>query len=493
MTHDPGDEPKLDLDAWDAQLPPSDFAERVLARVSAKDGDRGAKASGVAAGTEPAPAPMPSMGRRRGTWTAVAAAVTAVAAALVLRMGHASNAPEARGEAIARDRTEVSVGSRARAVLEPGAQVSWSDDDVVQAHGDVFYRVEPGARFRVHTPAGDVEVKGTCFTVKVRGEARGSTEVTDMNKRDVKSGVVGAAIAGLAFVAVYEGKVTVSRAGERVDLGAGESAQASASGVTRTGSNGDGEKAFGAMVAAGEEPLAMANESLVSQVGEYRRRLEAISAQKVELETTLKNTEQKLASKTADASHVPSRAEFDLGADEWKELAKDGTIKFMMPCTRSREWTTSPEQLQKLALAPGDGPALQYAYARSNERLWTVIKPLCAQALGSLEVAEKVGRDTCVHLVFDQAKQKEEDGANEAMRQVGEIRAGLRAAPAASQATSPVLKMFLALTGEMKAFETDLAQSLGPEEAHRVAFADGMCMGRSTYGGGGPREPEPKK
>ena len=40
--------------------------------------------------------------------------------------------------------------------------------------------------------------------------------------------------------------------------------------------------------------------------------------------------------------------------------------------------------------------------------------------------------------------------------------------------------------------EGDLAQSLGPEEAHRVTYAEGMCMGQHSFGGGGPREPEKK-
>jgi hypothetical protein len=494
VSEHPDDDAKLDLDAWEPQLPPSDFAEGVLAKVRS-EGEGVASGEATLASGE---ATLTSVSakvrserarraRRYGTGAMVTVAL-ALAAAFALRVGAG---PESHGEAIARDRLEVSLGARARAVLEPGAQVKWDGDDVVQAHGDVFYRVEPGARFRVHTPAGDVEVEGTCFAVKIRGEAREAAEGGNMNERDMKSGVIGAAITALSFVAVYEGKVAVSHAGERVDLGAGESAQAGASGVTKSATLGEGEKSFDAKVAAGEEPLAQANESLVSQVGEYRRRLEAITAQKVELEQALKNTEQKLASKASDASGAPSRTEFDLGADEWKELAKDGTIKFMMPCNRPDKWLAKPDQLEKLALAPSDGPALQDAYAKSNQRMWGTIQPLCTQAVGSAEVAEKIGLDTCIHIVLDMAQKKEKDAAD-AMRQVGEIRAGLRPMPAPNEPTSSVLKMFLALTGEMRSFEGDLAQSLGPEEAHRISFAEGMCMRRSTFGGPGPREPAPK-
>jgi ferric-dicitrate binding protein FerR (iron transport regulator) len=481
------DDPKMDLDAWEPQLPPSDFAERVLAEIRAEAPREANKPSADTTTS----AREKSRARRWGTGAGVVG-LLALAAALAMRV---TGSPDAHGEAIAKDRLEVSIGSRARAVLEPGAQVKWDGDEVVQAHGDVFYRVEPGARFRVHTPAGDVEVKGTCFAVKIRGEGQSSNvEGVDMNKRDVKSGVIGAALSALAFVAVYEGKVAVSHAGERVDLGAGESAQAGARGVSRSGTLGAGEKSFDAKAAAnasGDAPLAQANENLVAQVSEYRARLEAIAAQKLELEQTLKNTEQKLASK-GDGSAPKSRSDFDLGADDWKELAKDGTIKYMMPCKRPGGWVASPDQLQKLALAPHDGPALQSAYAKSNERLWSTIKPLCGQAIGSVEVAEKVGMSTCIHLVLDLAQAKEKDAANEAMRQVAEIRAGVRPPPGPNEQTSAVTRMFLALTGEMKSFEGDLAQSLGPEEAHRVAYAEGMCMGQSTFGGPGPREPEKK-
>ncbi|MDB4935805.1 MAG: hypothetical protein JWP87_2777 [Labilithrix sp.] len=474
------DDDKIDLESWEPQLPPSDFAERVLGQVRAEE-------------KKAAPVDVKSKSRaRRWGVAGGAAGVLALAAALAVRV---TGMPDAQGEAIAKDRIEVSIGSRARAVLEAGAQVKWDGDDVVQAHGDVFYRVEPGARFRVHTPAGDVEVKGTCFAVKIRGEGQGSkVEGVDMEKRDVKSGVIGAALSALAFVAVYEGKVAVSHAGERVDLGAGEAAQVGNDGVKKSGALGEGQKTFDAKVAAnaaGDAPLAQANENLVAQVSEYRARLEAIAAQKLELEQTLKNTEQKLASK-GDGSAPKSRSDFDLGTDDWKELAKDGTIKYMMPCKRPGGWVATPDQLQKLALAPHDGPALQDAYAKSNQRLWSTIKPLCGQAIGSLEVAEKVGMSTCIHLVLDLAQAKEKDVANEAMRQVAEIRAGLRPMPVPNDGMSPVTKMFLALTGEMKSFEGDLAQSLGPEEAHRVAYADGMCMGQSTFGGPGPRDGEKK-
>lgn len=454
-------EQPLDLDAWEPQAPPGDFAERVLAEVR-KD----------------APKTEARTARRPRRWAIGGGAVAAlsIAAAVALGIGRAPS----HGEAIAKERSEVSIGSRARAVLEPGAQVSWNGDDVTQPSGDVFYRVEPGARFRVHTPAGDVEVKGTCFTVKVK----------PMQKRDMKSGAVGAALSALAFVAVYEGKVAVSHAGERAELSAGESVEVGPDGVRKDALSA-GQRSFDAKVAsaeAEEDALAAANGNLVSQVSEYRKRLESIALQKTELEKKLETTERQLEAARADGAVPQAKSEFDLDPDDWKELAKNGTIKSRTPCQRKPEWQPPPEMLDKLSLAPQDAPVLKNAYVHSNERLWNALRPICAQAIGNAEVADKLGPDTCQHLVLDIEDKKDSEAVGEAMRQVGEIRAGLRPMPAPNEPIHPVARMFLAVTGEAQQFENELAQTFGPDEAHRIMFSDGMCVGRSTWGGRGPRK-----
>ncbi len=445
----------IDLEAWDAQSPPTDFAERVLTKVR----------------EEKKPAPK----ARRWGVISMGVVAAAIAASVFLRV----SGPPPQGEAIAQDRTEVAIGGRAKAVLEPGAQVKWNGDDVEQKTGDVFYRVEPGATFRVHTPAGDVEVKGTCFVVKVK----------EMQKRDVKSGAIGAALSALAFVAVYEGKVAVSHASDKVDLGAGESAQVGSDGVLKSAQLEAGQKAFDEKVAESGDALSTANENLVTQVGEYKKRLEAIAAQKVELEKKLKTSEEQLAAAQADGAAPRLKPEFDLGPDDWKELAKDGTVKARTPCQRDKNWMPNAEKLTSLGLTPQDGPMLKGAYQRSNDRLWAVIRPLCAAA-SSPEVADKLGRSTCEHLIMDVENKKDGEAVGEAMRQVGEIRAGLRPMPGPNEPMHPVLKMFLAVTGELKQFENDLAQSVGPEDAHRIAFSDELCVGHSTWGGHGPREPK---
>ena len=448
---------QADLEAWEPQLPPDDFADRVMERIRVEKTEKAAPV-------------------RRLPWrgaTAVTAALALAAAAVV-----GVNAPPAHGEAIAKDRIEVALGKRGTAVLEPGASVAWNGDDVTQSKGDVFYRVERGSRFRVHTPAGDVEVKGTCFTVKV----------SDMQKRDVRSGIIGGALTALAFVAVYEGKVAVSHASERADLVAGESAQLGPNGVARSGSLGEGEKAFDTSVAeakgGADEPLLTANQRLAHQVGEYRSRLEAVAAEKSSLEDKLKKTEADLTA-SLDGDAPRSKSSFDLSPEDWKQLAREGTMKFRLPCTRPEgPWEPTPETMRTLGLAPQDAAALKTAYAHSAQRMWDFVKPLCVSVVGTPELAEKIGADMCMHLVLDNDKSSGKDTQTESAKAVAEMRAGLRPLPGPNDAVNPATRVYLNATDAVKGFEAELAQSLGPEEAHRLAYSDELCFSSSVFRSG---------
>src|SRR4051812_9123028 len=92
-----------DFDAWEPEDPPEGFAERVTlaARGEAASGPRG-------------------RARRIGGAT-IAAFALAAAAAMMLR----SPKEIATGDRTVTERTEIALGARAVAVLEPGAHVSW--------------------------------------------------------------------------------------------------------------------------------------------------------------------------------------------------------------------------------------------------------------------------------------------------------------------------------------------------------------------------------
>jgi hypothetical protein len=449
---------RRDLEAWKAQEPPEGFAGRVVAEAAREATERR----------------TPGAGRGRRI---AAGVLLAVAAAAAITMTAHQRRANARGDVLAYETREVRIGMRAVAVLEKGAHVSWEGDAVTQSSGDVFWRVEPGARFAVHTPAADVTVKGTCFRVKVRGGEE------DMTRRDAVAGTLGAVVGVAAFVGVYEGKVAVSHAGQSVDVAAGQGAQADAGGVRATGPVASGAQAFEQESSEGEKALTMANANLADTVSDYRRRLEAIEAEKKKLEKELAEAQAQLS----DGGQP--RSEYDLSTDDWKELARKGEVRMRVPCAGPRgDYALAEKDLNKLGLAPQDGPIVQAALQRSHARTWGIIQPLCSQALGGADVS-RIGQQACVSILMDQAGARNPGAYDEDVREVAEILAGTRAAPRPGEAVDPLVQAYLALARESQSVQGDLAKSLGPDDARRVVFGDQGCWWNSGHGVG-PREPE---
>lgn len=453
-----------DFDPWPTQEPSESFAGRVVAAELAR--------------------------RRRVRVLAWGAPVALAAAALLLLWQRRAD----EGEASAERRREVAL-ARGVAVLEPGAQIRWRGLRVEQLRGEVFYRVDKGAPYRVETPAGAVDVTGTCFRVRIHGtdgEApRGTGQDDEESMGTIGKIGAGAAVGALLTVGVYEGKVRVSSAGQRQELTAGGSVTMGDGKALRGGdpaARSEAEAEASAAASARGKDYEEANRNLVETIQQLNRRIGAAEEQKKKLQKELDEAQVALERSGAKGSDRPARHEFDLDQDDWKRLAESGTVKYRVPCFRKPDWQPPEEQLSALGLAPDDAPALKEAYQRSNGRLWSTIRPLCVAALGNEAAVDKIGPDTCIHLVVDMARDKDKDAWAESMWQVGEVRAGLRPEPSAEVAQSPIYKIFSALTGEAKNFEADLAKNLGPEEAHRVAFSDKICAGRSTFGGPGPRE-----
>jgi hypothetical protein len=446
-----------DFDSWTPEEPPPDFAERVVARVRFEQARR-RRVRALRLG-----------GGLVGALSVAAAALLVVGREPVLD----------RGELHAGAREEVRLaGGRAVLVLEAGAHLSWNGKEVRQAAGDVFYRVERSADdrtpFRVHTAAGDVTVKGTCFRVKVAGHE----EDDSMSRRDVVAAGIGAGMSTMVFVGVYEGKVLASHGASSVDVAAGESARLDGAGVHRTGDIASGEQAF-ARTAAEEgsrnDDVMAANASLARTVQVYKDRLAANEAEKQKIAEQLQRAQERLTAASTEAG-VALRAEYEFTTDDYAQMAKEGSLKYQLPC----DGPLDAERQGELGLSPEDATVVQRAGDRSKQRVWGSVKPLCVQAVGSPEVADKLGDDTCVHLIQQIERGKPGVDVAAEIRRVDEMRAGIRPMPGPNDDIAPVEKLFLALTGEMTIYEHDLAQSLGPDEAHRIAFGD-TCANRSSW------------
>ena len=446
--------------AWPAQEPPRGFAERVLAR------------SADAALVE-APARARRPWRRFGARLGVAVAL--VASVVLWRA-----APhDVRGEIRAEERVEARVGQNARAVLEPGAHVAFSGERVRQDRGDVFYRVEPSARFVVETTVGEVEVLGTCFRVHIEEP---EPEGIDVSKKQLMGMSAGAALGAVAVVVVYEGRVQLSQAGEGVAIGAGEVGQLDERGAQRLEVGAAALEA--AQLRARDPSRVLVNvrsqdeEALRQGIAAANEKLQALEAEKGALAERLGRAQAELARRSGGEPR--GRDEFDLDREDWKELAAKGTVKYRLPCQYDGGWTPSADQLDALGLAPDDAETIRAAYERSRRRVWNVVGRLCEDAGGAPEMVDSISTDTCTHIVMDVARSKDMASAKAALHAVAEVRAGLRDPPA--EPHHPVYDLFYTLSGEAQALEADLAESFGPEEAKRITFSKQVCAGSNTYG-----------
>jgi hypothetical protein len=424
---------------WAVDEPPPGFADRTVALLEA-------------------PRPAESMQRRRAHRRApsrrvlTGLALVAGAAAGALAWWGSPREPVSGG-LLAEARTTVAIGDHALAVLEPATRLEWVGERVTQPTGDVFYRVETGRGvFRVVTPAGDVEVLGTCFRVSV-GSERG--EADEMRNRELAAAGAGAALAAVVVVTVYEGKVRLVRENQSVVLEAGQSGKLDANGAQpiEEGALGAAERAS-VRPAAGTRALATQRDVPVGAI----RKLEDLEREKRDLQAQLGVLEAELARQAP----ARARSEWDLDQNDWKQLAAEGRVKFRIPCLLPGGEAYKgppPEELDKLGLSAEDGQTLAEAYRRSNERIWAVVRPLCLDVVGSEETVNAMGL-ACVQAINKNARSKDAEAAREAFQLVADVRAGLRPEPR-EKPQHPIFENQMAVTGEMKRFEADLAESFG--------------------------------
>ena len=233
---------------WPTPAPRRDLAEQVLARLAESGrpqpgaAGHGRPAAGPARLSRPGRSP-PTPSRPRQTSGRVLVGALSLAAAAVFSVAVSRtwlDVPEiaAQGQQVARQRVTINIADRAAAAMEPGADLVWTVQKqrvrVEQRRGSVFYRVDRGDKFRVTTPAGDVEVTGTCFRVSLGAASTLSAMVT--------------------MVSVLEGSVKVSSGpdGQTLSVQAGETVRLEAEQPPVAASE-NAPRSRPALVAAGRE------------------------------------------------------------------------------------------------------------------------------------------------------------------------------------------------------------------------------------------------
>lgn len=413
------------LDAWAPLAPPADFADRVVA------------ARGAAAPQLPPP-------RRRARLIGgiVIAAGAAAAAVLALRSPHQA----ASGTVIAAQRTTTALGARGIAVAEPAAELAWrvadgGAADIIQRTGNVFYRVERGGSFVVHTPAGDVRVTGTCFRVEV--------QAMTPNQKLLIAGLSGAVIASTVLVTVYEGHVIAETSSARTELAAGSQA---------TLRGGDPSIVAGPTLALTTDDSHATRDQLLVRTQLQQAELNQLRARVVQLEKTA-------ASVDGEAKDVPEpgRVWHDPSLEKLAEWVATCHVRTDEPALDRFTPLTEPDKARGIAASEiGDYNA---ALTEVQKRWKDLTRSLYIETTGDTVGADTLSNEAMRREIEDKSPRGEH---NLILQRISQERAGLVAPPADLSKASTLERLTRAYVQLGDQSEAAVARRLGPQRAHAI-------------------------
>lgn len=224
------------------------------------------------------------------------------------------------------------------------------------------------------------------------------------------------------------------------------------------------------------DPAMVANAHLTTSLEECSQGLARLNDENARLEHRLE-AEQMAEADASRSAQARRSARRDPSQSDWKQMASTGTIRYLLPCA---SFSPTPEVLDRLGLAPRDVPAIQSAFAAARGAAWAQIRPLCATATGSATTADRLGLDSCPQVILDSARATNPAAADNAMRAVGAVKAGV-ADPSAIRSDDTVGTAFLVLTGVAKDAENQLSSVLGPEDARAAVYGNGSCGHTSEF------------
>lgn len=414
----------------------------------------------------PAPVTIPVAERttRRGrAWRWAAVASAAAAAILAWQLALPPPAPSA-GALTAAERVTRALGPSALAVLEPATTIAWAARDrgleVEQPSGNAFYRVDKGTAFAVRTPAGLVRVTGTCFRV----------EVLEMkHKQGLLGGAIGAALAAVAMVTVYEGGVVVAGSRGETRLAAGQQALVR-EGVTLT------EAEAAALAVPGT--AALSREQLLAREAELRRRAETLTQRVAELEATIA-AGPRIISPGGAGEEGPT---FEPSQEQLMSWAKSCKVAFdQPPMNRPEPITLSPKQVAAAKLSSEEVAAGNAILARQHTEWQAQVRAFYLEIVGPSPEADSLSLQAMTSEIQDKGGSDGEEG--ELRRRIAQERAGLVRAPADLSKASAFERFYRGHVGLGDRVEAALAEGLGAERAHSIRAAHGGWGMRSAMAG----------
>ena len=294
-----------------------------------------------------------------------------------------------------------------------------------------------------------------------------------MNRHDTKTAFAGAALGALALLCVQAG---LSGAREKRKTSAGETKLAD----PNPASHADDDDDLG--------PAMAANANLSEQVQRYKRRLEALGAEKAATEKQLAEVQTKLAAVAGKDGSARVRNEYDLSQEDWKKLAAEGTVKIQSPCVEMKTFDVAPSALASVGLPASDARPIHDALWGAALRKWSTVRALCAQGLhGNMQLAEDLGPEACAGLI-EHLGHKDGGDLGEQTRIAAEIRAGLVPMPPDPASLGVYTQLLLAQLSEAREIQEELTRSMGPDDAQAFLYGGAGCWEHFSKSAG----PRPK-
>jgi ferric-dicitrate binding protein FerR (iron transport regulator) len=450
---------------WAQHDAPNRFSDEVVAKLSSASArnDKVQNAAG-ATGQELALSSPRQSFLSGARWSRPVKAIVAAALCIgtfvgVLALWSSGTVGAGTGKlAIVDERQSVAIGSRGIGVAEPGTSMEWQVDragaaSVNQSSGNVFYRIEHGGPFVVHTPGGDVRVTGTCFRVEI---------AMKQSSKVLLAGAAGALLAGAVVVTVYEGGVVVAHGQSKTTISAGESATmpiqpsvnhpevAAVNG--QSGSGAPRAADVGAKVSTAAEVAAMTKDQLLAHESQQRDRIGA-------LEDKLTKLESLLARKAGgdDADLGPHT-----DPEVLKEWAKECKVRVDYPVIEGLE---PPVITAGGRFEEADVAGANIAMKEVHQRWLALVRGAYLEITGDQAAAKTLSIEAMGREIEDKGG-KDEMAAIRA--RIANERAGLAPAPAAGTAMSATERYFRAFAALGDDTEAALAKQLGPERAKSI-------------------------
>jgi hypothetical protein len=231
------------------------------------------------------------------------------------------------------------------------------------------------------------------------------------------------------------------------------------------------------------DPAMLANANLTESLSECSHQLALVTEENVRLEQQL-DAEHNARADAGQSALARRIARRDLSLGDWKQLARTGTVKYVLPCA---SFNPSPETIDGLGLDPHDVPVVRDAFVAARAVAWGQVRPLCASAVGSLNAADRLGLEACPQLILSSEKTTNPSAADVAMRAVASTRAGL-SDPSALPTGDPVAVTFFALTAVARDAENHIGAQLGPDDARVAVYGTNNCSHVVDFPGPGPEE-----